>query len=78
MKTEELKKELIDRIKRTEDISLLEDIYKLTDPNLFGNIVYKLTPEEDESLTAAREEVKKGQYLTQEEVDEKTKKWLEE
>lgn len=78
MKKEELKKELINRIKRTEDKSLLEDIYRLLDPEISDERIYQLTPKEKNLLHIAREQVKNGQYLTQEEVNEEMKKWLEE
>ncbi|UJH92213.1 hypothetical protein LZ575_06505 [Antarcticibacterium sp. 1MA-6-2] len=76
MKTEELKKELINRINSTEDKSLLEDIYRLIDPENSGKVIYELSFEEKTELNIAREEVKNGQYFTQEEVDESMKKWL--
>lgn len=78
MKTQELKKKLINRIMRTEDISLLEDIFRLMDIETSSDIVYELSTEEKVALYFAREQVENGQYLTQEEVDEKMKKWLEE
>lgn len=78
MKTQELKKKLINRIMRTEDISLLEDIFRLMDIETSSDIVYELSTEEKVALYFAREQVENGQYLTPEEVDEKMKKWLEE
>lgn len=78
MKTQELKMKLINRIMRTEDISLLEDIFRLMDIETSSDIVYELSTEEKVALYFAREQVENGQYLTQEEVDEKMKKCLEE
>jgi len=78
MKTEELKKQLINRINQIEDKSLLEGLYNLMQPETSNDVIYSLTQEERESLIIAREEVRTGEYLTQDEVDEKVKKWLEE
>lgn len=75
MTTIELKKLLIDRIKKTEDASHLEAIKTMLDTKIVhGTIV--LSEEQKAELKAVRKEVEEGKFYTEEEVDEKINAWL--
>ncbi len=78
METEELKKQLINKINQSEDKSLLQGLYNLMILETSLDVIYSLTEEESELLSIAREQVRAGEYLSQEEVDKKVQKWLEE
>lgn len=77
MKTEELKKEIINKIETISDKEKLETFLKFLNFETEDQNVYHLSKEEQEGIEIAREQIKKGNYLTQEEVDWKFRKWLE-
>ncbi len=74
MKTEDLKKELINKIQNTSDDLLLKDVLKFFDLNKATHF-YQLSIEEENALNIAKEQVNLGNSYTQAEVDEKMKKW---
>ena len=71
----ELKQELIQRISRIEDIDFLNAIktildYKKKDPFI------ELTTVQEKELLFASEEGKKGNVISQSEMDHKVEEWL--
>lgn len=72
MTTLELKKEIKSRIDKIEDEKLLKKV-----ENLLNEKIYVLSEEQIKAVEEAREEFSKGEFYTQEEIEEMTNKWLE-
>ncbi len=75
MNTIELKKDLIKRIEKIEDAEFLNAIktileYKKKEPYI------ELTTEQEKELLLASEEGRKGDYVSQSEMDKNVKEWL--
>lgn len=75
MKTIDLKKELLDRITEIEDPEILMALKTVLDYNR-NEVFINLTEEQEEELQKASEDVKKGNFLTQEEMENKVESWL--
>lgn len=69
----ELKQELKNKIEKIDDIDFLRAIQTIL--NAADNHFIKLTEDQEEELLMAREEGRKGNYISQSEMDEKVKKW---
>jgi hypothetical protein len=75
MSTSELKELLIDTIRNIEDAELLEDIYQLLSlPE--STTVYKFNDDELRAIKEAEDQIRNGDYLTDEEVDKAVEEWL--
>lgn len=77
MNTIELKKELINIITRIEDVDFLNAIKTILDYKKKEPFI-ELTAEQEKELLSASEEGKKGNFVSQSEMDEKVKEWLKE
>ncbi len=77
MNTIKLKKELIHRISRIEDVDFLNAIKTILDYKEKEPFI-DLTPEQEKELLSASEEGKKGIFFSQSEMDGKVKEWLKE
>lgn len=77
MSTTELRKKLIDRINRTEDRDLLEEVVRLLDINVDEVNTYVLSEDQKSAVSEAREQIKIGKSLTDEEADRDIDEWLE-
>ena len=60
MTTSDLKKRLIDKIRKTNDSAILEDIYGLLDMETEDSEIYKLSDEQKNVIHKAQEQIKKG------------------
>ena len=78
MKTSELKEKLIARIEGVSDQNLLSDMLKFLETNSTPDEKYKLSEEEIQAISIAREQIENGEYYTQSEIDEEVQKWLKE
>jgi len=76
MSTTGLKERLIDRIKEIDDEDILAEAYRLlgTDPDL--EEPYKLNNQQKAAIDEAREQIRKGEYLTNNEADKEIDEWL--
>lgn len=74
MSTIELKKRLIDKIEKTNDENLLGEAYRLLDLETEDTDIYKLNHEQRKAIEEARQQIKNGQFLT----DEKSNKEIDE
>lgn len=72
--TTDLKNSLISRIKNSKDINFLRALQTLFDSS--EKSLYQLSEEQLHSINESREEIKRGDYLDNEEVISNTKKWL--
>lgn len=77
MKTIDLKQELIQRISSIEDTEFLNVIKTILDYNKKESFI-ELTPEQESELLFASADGKKGNVISQSEMDQKVAKWLSE
>jgi hypothetical protein len=76
MKTIEIKKKLINEINLSKNKNLLEEFYRFL--NLENEIeeTYKLNAEQKSAVNEAREQIKNGEYLTNEQANQEIDEWL--
>ena len=76
MKTIELRKKLIDEINLSKNKGLLEEFYHFL--NLENEIqeTYKLNIEQKSAIAEAREQIKNGEYLSNEQANQEIEEWL--
>lgn len=68
-----LQKRVKQNITLVEDIAVLEKINQLIDET---SKVYVLSEDQLQMLKEADEDIKNGDFFTQEDMDEKVKKWM--
>ena len=71
-----LKHKIIDKIQATESTEILEEIHRFLngqEPN--DADVYQLNKEQQNAIAEAREDIKKGQFSSDDEVEEEFKQW---
>lgn len=72
----ELKKRLIDKIQSTDDENLLEEVYRLLELETEDIEVYKLSDEQSKKVIEAKQQIKTGQFLTNDQADKEIDEWL--
>lgn len=76
MNKAQLKERLIKEIQNIESEDVLNEVYRLLDLESEDLESYKLSQEQISVVNEAREQVKKGQFLTHEEAQNKINQWL--
>lgn len=76
MSSAELKKRLIDKIQKTDNESLLEEAFRLLQLESEDIEVYKLSDEQKSAVNEAREQIKRGEFLTDDEANKDIDEWL--
>ena len=76
MSTIELKKKLIRSIRKSDNSHILEEVFRLLEIENEDIGVYKLTKEQKIAMDKARNEIKRGEYLTDEQADKEIDEWL--
>jgi hypothetical protein len=76
MMTVELRKRLIDKIQETKDDRILEEAYRLLGLETDDIEVYKLNDDQKQAISEARQQVKQGQFLTEEKANKEIDEWL--
>ena len=76
MSNAELKKRLIDKIQKTDNENLLEEAFRLLQLESEDIEVYKLSDEQKSAVNEAREQIKRGEFLTDDEVNKDVDEWL--
>jgi len=76
MSTSELKKRLIDKIQKTDNENLLEEAFRLLQLESEDIEVYKLLDEQKSAVNEAREQIKRGEFLTDDEANKDIDEWL--
>ena len=76
MSTIELKKRLIDKIQKTDNENLLGEAYRLLELETEDIEVYKLTDDQRKAINEARQQIKDGQFLTDEQANKEIDEWL--
>jgi hypothetical protein len=77
MNTVELRQELINRISGIEDVEFLNAIKTILDYKKKEPFI-EITAEQEKELRLASSEGKKGDFISQSEMDKKVEKWLKE
>lgn len=72
MTTIALKKYLVSKINLLEDESILEKLKTIVDKN---EVTYELSVSQIQLINEAQEEIKKGEYISQDEMDLKVQAW---
>lgn len=76
MTTIELKNRVISRINQINDEAVLTEIYKLLDDSFIDPDTYHLSDDHMIAIDIAIEQIKNGEYLTQEQSNIEMKEWL--
>jgi len=76
MSTLELRKRLIEKIQKTDNESLLREAYRLLELETEDIEVYKLSNDQKDAVNEARQQIKKGQFLTSDQADKEIDEWL--
>ena len=76
MSTKELRKKVIEEIEKTENEDLLGEVYRLLQCETSDIEIYKLSNDQKEAISEARNQIKNGQFLTDEEANKEINEWL--
>ncbi len=76
MSTIELQRKVIEKIKSVSDENLLTEVYRLLELENEDIEIYKLNSLQKIKIAAAREQIKKGQSLTENEANKEISEWL--
>ena len=76
MSTVELKRNLIEKIKKIDNEDLLNDVNRLIDLETSNNDIYVLNEEEEQAIAEAENQIKNGRFLTDEEAKKDIGEWL--
>ena len=76
MSNAELKKRLIDKIQETDNKNLVEEAFRLLQMESEDIEVYKLSEDQKNAVNEARQQIKNGQFLTDDEANKDIDEWL--
>jgi hypothetical protein len=76
MSSAELKKRLIDKIRETDNKNLLEEAFRLLQMESEDIEVYTLSEDQKNAVNEARQQIKNGQFLTDDEANKDIDEWL--
>ncbi len=76
MSTIELRRRLIDKIQKTDNEGLLAEVYRLLELETEDIEIYKLNNDQRKAISEARQQIKSGQFLTDEQSNKEIDKWL--
>jgi len=77
MTTVELKDILFHKIAAIDDKSFLSAIKTIIDSKS-ETIIYKLTPEQKKRIKSSQDQIARGEFLTNEQVESEIDRWLKE
>jgi len=76
MKTIEIKKKLIEEINLSQNKNLLERLYRFLNLENEVQEEYLLNDDQNAAIADARQQVKNGDFLSNEEADQEIDEWL--
>ncbi|MBX7225911.1 MAG: hypothetical protein K1X55_07760 [Chitinophagales bacterium] len=76
MSTVELQNQLISKIQITMDEDILENVLRFLEFETSKDEVYAFNEAEEQAIEKARQQVKNGQFYSDEELVKLTEKWL--
>ena len=74
----DLKEKLIKRIQETSNNDVLNEVYRLLELEFNEQEIYKLSEEQRSTIAESREQIAKGEFLTNEQSNKATEQWLRE
>jgi hypothetical protein len=77
MSVTELQQKLIDKISTTNDVDLLEDIYSFIGIDEEVGKLYTLSDKQISSIEQSQQQIKDGNYFTNDDVNKEIDEWLE-
>ncbi len=72
----DLKQQLIDKIQLTTDKVKLEEIYRLLEIEFDEQEVYKLSDEQKSAIEESQQQIKNGEFLSDEQANKDVEEWL--
>ena len=76
MTTTQLKNIVIDKISEINDESFLKAIQKILEDSVHEKGVYRLNPAQKKTIKKSKAQLKKGEYITNEQLEKEENKWL--
>ncbi len=76
MSATELKEKVISKIQGMEDQLIIEEVYQLLQASIDDREPYQLSGEQLAVVNEAREQVRMGKFLTDEEANREIDEWL--
>ncbi len=76
MSTIELRKRLIDKIQKTENEELLQEAYRLLNLENDDAEIYALNTDQKIVINEAMQQIKNGQFITEQQANKEIDKWL--
>lgn len=76
MLTNEMKQELIDKIKSTKDGNILEEVYRILEVGTQEVEMIVLSNEQKGSIDKGIKDIEEGNYLSNEEANREIEGWL--
>jgi len=76
MSTKELRKKLIEKIEKTESNELLSEAYRLLELETDDIEIYTLSEEQKGAVEEARQQIRNGKFLTDDEANREIDEWL--
>lgn len=76
MSTKELRKKLIEKIEKTESNELLSEAYRLLELEADDMEIYTLSEEQRGAVEEARQQIRNGKFLTDDEANREIDEWL--
>ena len=72
----ELKEKLINSINKTDNEELLHEVYRLLEIENEDIEVYKLSDEQRKAISISQQQIKNGEFITNQEADNEIEEWL--
>jgi len=72
----ELKNKVISKISQINDDEILKQIYQLIDDSFEDTEIYQLSENHKSAIEIAKNQIDKGEYLTNEQAKKEIGKWL--
>ncbi len=73
----ELRKQLIDKINKIENLELLEEANSLLSTEINNNVVYEFSDSQKERINESLMQIKNGSFLSEIEANKEIDEWLE-
>jgi hypothetical protein len=72
----ELKEKLINSINKTDNEELLHEVYRLLEIENDDIEIYKLSDEQRATIALSQQQIKNGEFFTNQEADNEIEEWL--
>ena len=76
MTATELKEQIVSKLQITDDHDILEAMLRLLEFETNETEVYMLSEDQKQAIEISREQIKQGEFYTEEEADKITEQWL--